>query len=367
MRRLPGALIEIEGRRLVDFASNDYLGLAMETRPARSAAHLMTGDGTGAGAARLISGTHPLHLALERALARFMRAPAALLFSSGYAANLGALPALAGRDDVVYSDALNHASLIDGCRLSRAGVRIFPHGDLGALERLLAADEGLPGARWIVVEGVYSMEGDLFPLDGLVRIARDYGARIYLDDAHAVGVLGAEGRGSPEIFGVEGEVDVVLGTLGKAFGAAGAFVTGSEELREWLLNRARTFVYSTAPSPVVAAAALENLRAAEAEPERRRRLATNARRFRQGLVQVGRPVAADGPGHITGILVGDSGETLRTASALEARGFLVGAIRPPSVLPGTARLRVGLSSEHTNEQVEGLLGALSELLPPLAG
>jgi 8-amino-7-oxononanoate synthase len=367
MRRLPGALVEIEGRRLADFSSNDYLGLATDTRTAKAAADVLEREGVGAGAARLISGTHPVHLALEQALAAFMRAPAALLLGSGYAANLGALPALVGPADLLYSDELNHASLIDGCRLSRATVRIFPHRDLSALDRRLGEDRHLPGARWIVVEGIYSMEGDLFPLDSHVETARAYGARIYLDDAHGVGVLGEGGRGTPELYGVEGEVDVVMGTLGKAFGAAGAFVAGSAALRESLLNRARPFVFSTAPPPAVAAAALAALEIVEAEPERRARLAANARRFRQGLAEVGRPVPTQGPGHITGLRVGDAGETLRIGRALETRGYLVGAVRPPSVPAETSRLRVGVSSEHTTGQLDGLLRALGELLPPTAG
>jgi len=362
MTRRQGGVVEVDGRELVDFASNDYLGLAADPRPAAAAARLLAVEGAGAGAARLISGTHPTHLRLERTLAAMKGKEAALLFGSGYAANVGAIAALAGRGDILYSDELNHASVIDGCRLSRAEVRIFPHRDLPALEELMRRDRRTQpeGSRWIVIEGVYSMEGDLFPLDRLVPLARKHGARVYLDDAHGTGVLGREGRGSAEHFGVAGEIDVVLGTLGKAIGTSGAFVAGSERLRSWLLNRARSFVFSTAPSAALAAASLEALEILEREPERRERVRAHALRMRDGLAALGHPVARDSPGHIVPVRIGGAGETMRIASALEGRGYLVGSIRPPSVPPGSARLRIGLSAAHSTEQIDGLLRALEE-------
>ena len=362
MTRRQGGVVEVDGRELVDFASNDYLGLAADPRPAAAAARLLAVEGAGAGAARLISGTHPTHLRLERTLAAMKGKEAALLFGSGYAANVGAIAALAGRGDILYSDELNHASVIDGCRLSRAEVRIFPHRDLPALEELMRRDRRTQpeGSRWIVIEGVYSMEGDLFPLDRLVPLARKHGARVYLDDAHGTGVLGREGRGSAEHFGVAGEIDVVLGTLGKAIGTSGAFVAGSERLRSWLLNRARSFVFSTAPSAALAAASLEALEILEREPERRERVRAHALRMRDGLAALGHPVARDSPGHIVPVRIGGAGETMRIAAALEGRGYLVGSIRPPSVPPGSARLRIGLSAAHSTEQIDGLLRALEE-------
>jgi len=362
MTRRPGGVVEVAGRELVDFASNDYLGLAADPRPAAAAARFLAVEGAGTGAARLISGTHRVHLRLERALAAMKGKEAALLFGSGYAANVGAIAALAGRGDILYSDELNHASVIDGCRLSRAEVRIFPHRDLRALEELMRRDreEHPAGSRWIVVEGVYSMEGDLFPLDRLVPLARKYGARLYLDDAHGTGVLGREGRGSAEHFGVTGEIDVVLGTLGKAIGTSGAFVAGSERLRSWLLNRARSFVFSTAPSAALAAASLEALEILAREPERRDRIRAHALRLTDGLAALGHSVSRDLPGHIVPVRIGGAGDTMRVAAALEARGYLVGSIRPPSVPPGSARLRIGLSAAHLPEQIDGLLRAIEE-------
>lgn len=357
-----GAEVVVDGRVAVDFSSNDYLGLACDPRVAEAAARALRDAGTGAAAARLISGNHPLHEELEAELARSKRAPAALLFPSGYAANTGAIPALVGRGDAVYSDALNHASLIDGCRLSRAAVHVFPHGDVEALDARLRADEGRFRRRLIVVDAVFSMDGGLFPLDALVDVAERHGAWTYVDDAHGTGVLGRGGRGSPEHWGVEGRLDVVMGTLGKALGTAGAFVAGSGALREWLLNRARSFVFTTGSPPALAAAALAALRIAEEEPWRRQRLRANARRLREGLAALGRPASGEPDGHIVPVLVGDAEETVRAGRRLLHRGFLAGAVRPPTVPLGTSRLRLTLSAAHTPEQVDALLAALGEVL-----
>ncbi|HEX6749308.1 MAG TPA: 8-amino-7-oxononanoate synthase [Longimicrobium sp.] len=362
VERRRGAEVVADGRRAVDFSSNDYLGLASDPRIAEAAARALGDAGTGAGAARLISGNHPLHEELERELARFKRAPAALLFASGYAANTGAIPALVGRGDVVYSDELNHASVIDACRLSRAALRVVPHADLEALEDMLRRDRGRFRRRLIVVDAVFSMDGSLFPLDALVEIAKRHGAWTYVDDAHGTAVLGREGRGSPEHWGVEGRIDVVMGTLGKALGTAGAFVAGSKTLCEWLMNRARPFVFTTGSPPALAAAALAALRIAEDEPWRRDRLRANARRLREGLAALGRPAPGEADGHIVPVLIGGAEETMRAGRLLAERGFLAGAVRPPTVPPGTSRLRLTLSAAHTGEQVDGLLAALAEVL-----
>lgn len=367
VERRRGAEVAVDGRAAVDFSSNDYLGLASDARVAAALAEAARREGAGAGAARLISGNHPLHEALEAELARLKRAEAALLFPTGYAANTGAIPALVGRGDAVYSDALNHASLIDGCRLSRAELRVFPHRDVEALDALLRRDAGRFRRRLLVVDGVFSMDGDLFPLDRLVALAREHGAWTYVDDAHGTGVLGASGGGSPEHWGVEGEVDVVMGTLGKALGTAGAFVAGSRVLREHLLNRARAWVFTTAPPPALAAATLEALRIAREEPWRRERLRENARRLRDGLARLGRPTPEEGAGHVAPVVIGGEEETMRAGALLRERGFLVGAVRPPTVLPGTSRLRVTLSAAHAPEQVDALLGVLEEALPPAEG
>jgi 8-amino-7-oxononanoate synthase len=277
-------------------------------------------------------------------------------------ANCGALPALATGGDVLYSDALNHASLIDGCRLSRAQTRVFPHGDLDALEEMLHADRNRFRRRWIVVEGVYSMDGDLFPLDRAVELARRHGAWIYLDDAHGTGVLGSSGRGAAEHWGVEGEVEVTMGTLGKALGTSGAFIAGSAPLRELLLNRARSFVFTTGSPPALAAGALTALRVVEAEPERRQRLQANVQRMHAGMRAEGLEVPADLAGHIAPVRIGGAREVVQVGAGLAERGFWVGAVRPPTVPEGTSRLRITLSSAHTAEQIDALIDALVEIL-----
>ena len=350
---------------LVDFAANDYLGLAADPRPAAAAAGALAREGLGAGAARLLGGDHPLHHALERELAALKGAEAALLFPSGYAANAGALPALAGAGDVVYSDALNHASLVDGCRLARANgaaVRVAPHADPDALGRLLADDAGRFRRRWLVVEGVYSMDGDRYPLRELVALARAHGAFTYVDDAHATGVLGATGAGSAEHWGVAGEVDVTVGTLGKAFGGAGAFVAGREELRALLANRARTFVFTTASPPALAAAALEALGVARAEPWRRARVRVLAARLRGALAARGRPAPGDADGHVVPVPVGEARAAVAAGERVRAAGFLVGAVRPPTVPAGASRLRLSVSAAHTEAQVDGVADAVADAL-----
>jgi len=358
-----GAAVSADGRAAVDFSSNDYLGLAGDPRIASAIAAALAREGTGAAAARLISGTNELHEQLERALAVFKGTEAALLFSSGYAANTGAIPALASRGDIIYADALNHASLIDGCRLSRAEVRIFPHLDVDRLDDLLRDDAGHTGRRWIVVDAVFSMDGDVFPLDALVALAREHGAYTYVDDAHGTGVLGATGRGSAEHYDVERDVDVAMGTLGKAVGTTGAFIAGSHPLRDWLLNRARAFVFTTAAPPALAAGTLEALRIVETEPWRRDALRANARSIRDGLRALGYDAAGSADGHIIPVIIRDAAETARLGAALRARGLLVGAVRPPTVPLGSSRLRITASAAHTPEQIARLLEALGDLLP----
>lgn len=358
-----GAAVRVDGRASTDFSSNDYLGLAADRRLAEAAAAALRDAGTGAAAARLISGTHPLHQALEADLARLKGVEAALLFPTGYAANTGTIPALVGRGDAVYSDALNHASLIDGCRLSRATSRVFPHLDIDALDAQLRADAGHFRRRLVVVDAVFSMDGDLFPLDRLVEVACRHGAWTYVDDAHGTGVLGREGRGSAEHWGVEGQVDVRMGTLGKALGTAGAFVAGSRTLREWLLNRARSFVFTTGTPPALAAATREAVRIAAAEPWRRERVRENAHRLRAGLAALGRSAPGEADGHIVPVPVGDAAAVVAAGAALRARGFLVGAVRPPTVPAGTSRLRLTVTAAHTAEEIDALLAALADVLP----
>lgn len=348
--------LRIHGPETIDFSSNDYLGLASDRRLIAAAMDALCCGPLGAGAARLISGNYPWHETLEHELAEFKKAEAALLFGSGYLANVGTIPALVGRRDVIYADALNHASLIDACRLARAELRTFPHLDLTTLAEVLDADRGKFRRRLIVVDGVFSMDGDLFPLCELVNIAQAYDAWTYVDDAHGTGVLGENGRGSAEHWKVEGQIDVVMGTLGKAFGVAGAYVTGSRVLIDYLMHRARAFVFTTAQPPALAAAASAALRIIQTEPERRARLRRNAARVRSVL-------HAPGPsdGHIIPVLIGESDATMRVGAALRERDILVGAVRPPTVPLGTSRLRITISAAHTDSDIDRLLSALGEV------
>jgi 8-amino-7-oxononanoate synthase len=347
-----GATVLCNGVPAIDFSSNDYLGLAGDPRLGEAIAKFLRTDATGAGAARLITGNHPEQVALEAELAAFKRTDAALLFGSGYAANLGVIPALVGKRDVVYADELNHASLIDAVRLSRAEARIVPHCDLGALRTMLQADAGKFRRRLIVVDGVFSMDGDLFPLDELVPLAREFDAWTYVDDAHGTALLGATGRGVVEHFGVEGEIDIIMGTLGKSLGSSGAFIAGSATLIQFLLHRARSFVYTTSTPPALAVATREALRIAAAEPWRRENVRANARRLRAGLAAMGKPAGGMEDGYIIPVILGASDVVTLVGDAARAAGYLVGAVRPPTVPRGTARLRLTVNAAHTAEQID---------------
>jgi 8-amino-7-oxononanoate synthase len=357
-----GAIVQTESGPAVDFSSNDYLGLASDDRIAAEATRALNEHGVGATASRLIGGNTPEHDALDVAIADFVGTERALSFSSGFAANVGIIPALVGRGDAVFADALNHASLIDGCRLSRATVHVYPHADADALALLLAEHRGAARRALIVTDGVFSMDGDSAPLEAVVATARRFDAWTYLDDAHAVGVVGEHGRGSAEAAGVHGEIDVTVGTLGKAFGAAGAFVYGSAVLCRFLINRARSFVFSTAMLPAQAAAAREALRVARDEPDRRDRVWSNARLLR-ALLRAERILAVGAEStHIVPVVIGDAERTMRIGVALAGRGYLVGAVRPPTVPEGTSRLRITVGAMHTDTQIAGLAGALAACL-----
>ena len=353
----PGPVIRLEGREVINFSSNDYLGLAADRRVIAAAALAAEKFGAGAGSSRLIAGNLALFEDLEAALAAHKGAPAALLFNSGYQANLGLLPALVGPDDTVFSDRLNHASIIDGCRLSRARVQVFEHNDLEHLDRLLAADRSR--RRLIVTESLFSMDGDLAPLPDLVRLAAASGAMIAIDDAHAGGLLGPNGAGGLAHFGLPPDAaDAVVGTLGKAFGSAGAFVAGSADLRALLCNRARSFIFTTAPAPAAAGAALEALRVAGEEPWRRERALALAARLRAGLSAMGYCLTASAAA-IVPMILGSEAAALAASARLFDRGFLVSAIRPPTVPPGSSRLRITVTAGHTEEQVDDLISALA--------
>lgn len=353
----------VDGRRCVNFCANDYLGLAADPRVAAAARRALDDTGTGSGAAALVSGYNREHQRLEEALAAFTQRPRALLFSSGWAANLGTLRALLGRQDTLIADELNHASLIDGGRLSGARYLRLPHGDAAACERALAEARAGGGAALVASDAVFSMDGDLAPLPALGAACVRHGAALMLDDAHGFGVLGAHGRGTVEHFGAA-PPEVYVATLGKALGVAGAFVAGSEALVEYLVQRARSWVFSTAPPPALAAAATRALDILQAEPERRERLFANIRRFRAGAGQRGL-ATGDSATPIQPLVLGDEARALSLSAWLMARGYWVAAIRPPTVPRGTARLRITLSAAHSAAQVDGLLEALAEGLRAL--
>jgi 8-amino-7-oxononanoate synthase len=345
------------GSQLLSFSSNDYLGLAAHPEVLAAAAETAAREGFGAGAARLVSGSLPAHRALEADLATFLRRPAALLFPTGYQANLGVVTALAGPSDLIASDAANHASLIDGCRLSRATVAIFAHADPTSAAAALARP-GQFRRRFLITESLFSMDGDAAPLSALAEVAATRDAILVVDEAHALGVLGPGGRGLCAEAAIE--PDILVGTLGKAFGAAGGFVTGSAALRDYLVNRARTFVFTTAPPPPVAGAARAGLRLA-AGPEgdqRRARLRASQGRVLEEL----RGKVHPSVGPILPVILGSDAQALAAAAHLRRRGLFVPAIRPPTVPAGTARLRLTFSSEHTEEELDVLAAALTEVL-----
>jgi 8-amino-7-oxononanoate synthase len=349
----------VDDRRVLLFCSNNYLGLATHPALCAAAAHAIERYGCGAGASRLIAGHTELHAAVEAKLAAFKGTEAALLFSSGYQANVGTITALVGRGDHVFSDALNHASIIDGCRLSRASVQVYPHRDVRALEALLAAAPPA-GRRLIVTDSVFSMDGDRAPLRALAGLAEQYHSWLMVDEAHATGVLGARGAGLAEADGVTSRIAAHMGTLSKALGGMGAYVAGSRALIEVLVNRARSFVYTTGLAPSAVAAAGAALDVVAAEPERRSALARNAEQLRTGLRALGLDVRGDT--HIVPVVVGDNARALALAEALLARGVLVQAIRPPTVPEGAARLRVTPMATHTPDQIARVLAAFAETI-----
>ena len=353
----PDPEVAVDGRRVLHLASNNYLGLASDPRLRAAAVAAVERWGCGTGASRLITGHTELHAEVERRIAAWKGAEAALLFPSGYQANVGTIATLVGRGDHVYSDALNHASIIDGCRLSRATIHAYPHGDVRALERELAATPP-GGRRLIVTDSVFSMDGDRAPLPALVAMAEAYHSWLMVDEAHAAGVLGARGAGLAEADGVTDRITVHMGTLGKALGSAGAYVAGSRALVELVLNRARSFVYTTGIVPAAVAAAGAALDVVAAEPERRETLLAHAETLRHGFRALG--LDARGDTQIVPVVVGDNARALAFAAELLERGVLVHAIRPPTVPAGTARLRVAPMATHTPAQIERVLAAFAD-------
>lgn len=354
-----GVEVVSEGRRLLNFSGNDYLGLA--NHPEVIAALKRGADrfGAGAGAAHLVSGHSRAHHALEEELAEFTGRERALLFSTGYMANLGVISALLGRGDTVFEDRLDHASLLDGALLSGARLQRYAHGDVETLRRELV--KGVSRTRVVATDGVFSMDGDLAPLPELAAAAREHGAWLMVDDAHGLGVLGEGGRGTLERFGLgPDQVPILMGTLGKALGCFGAFVAGDADLIEFLIQRARTYIYTTALPPPVAEAARAALRLAREESWRREQLARLVPRFRTGALNLGLRLP-DSSTPIQPIVLGSNENVVRAGEALLAAGFMVGVIRPPTVPAGTARLRITLTAAHSEAQVDQLLEALAGL------
>ncbi len=352
----PGRLAQA-GRSHINFGSNDYLGLAGDRRVVAAARGAAEAFGWGAGASPLVTGWTEAHDDLAESLARFEQAEAAVLFPTGYAANLGTIAALVGKGDAVYSDRLNHACLIDGARLSRATIRIYSHNDAGELEAILTHDRGRFRRGLIVTDGVFSMDGDLAPLADLADLADRFGLALLVDEAHGTGVFGPDGRGAGSECGVADRVHVRVGTLSKALGSMGGFVAGSRILIDWLINHARPLIYSTAPPAAAVSAAHEALAIAQAEPWRRERVRSLGSRLRQNLIACGFELhPSDGP--IVPLMIGEPERAMALAKALHEHGLVVPAIRPPTVPSGTARLRISLSAAHTDEEIETLVGAL---------
>lgn len=351
-----GCKMIVDGQRCVNFCSNDYLGLAADPALSRRMAQAAAQVGTGSGASQLVTGHNREHGALEAELAEWTGRERALLFATGYAANVGVVSALMGKRDHVVSDALNHASLIDGARLSGATKHVYLHGDVASAAQALSRCTS--GNRLLVSDSVFSMDGDTAPLAGLAGCAREHDAWLAVDDAHGLGVFGPAGAGRVAEAGLDSDaVPLLMGTLGKSVGAAGAFVAGDAVVIEAILQSARSLIFSTAPPPAVAAAARVGVAMARAGDARRAHLHALIERFREGARRAGLPITDSGS-PIQPLILGEEAAALQASEALRTRGYLVGAIRPPTVAPGTARLRITLSAAHSAAQVDGLVAAL---------
>jgi 8-amino-7-oxononanoate synthase len=355
----PGPEISVDGKPFLAFCSNDYLGLANHPEVISAFQRASNTYGVGSGASHLVCGHSALHQQLEEALAEFTGRPRALLFSTGYMANLGVVTALLGSTDFVFEDKLNHASLLDAGLLSGARFQRFLHNDIASLENRLS--RAAAGRKLIVVDGVFSMDGDCAPLPELAALAARHDAWLMVDDAHGFGVLGERGAGCAEHFDLSAaQLPILMGTLGKAVGTFGAFVAGSEALIETLVQFARPYIYTTALPPAVAAASLQSLLIIEREGWRREQLRNLIQRFRRGAEQLGLRLC-DSQTAIQPLLIGDAGAALRWSAQLAERGILISAIRPPTVPANSSRLRITLSAAHSEAQVDRLLAALAEI------
>jgi 8-amino-7-oxononanoate synthase len=360
----PDGWCEVGTKRIRNFASNDYLNLAHDPRLVAAAQEAMAESGIGAAASALVTGRSAYHELLEEKLARFEGQESAVLFPTGYAANVGTISALVQPGDVIFCDRLNHASLIDGCRLSGAKLLVYRHRQLDKLTAPLQRATGYR-RRWIITDSVFSMDGDLAPLKELCDIAERHDARLVVDEAHATGLFGEHGRGVTEAQGVEDRIAVRIGTLSKAVGTLGGFVAGPKVLADWLWNNARTQMFSTALPPAVCAAAICALEVIETEPWRRERVLALAKGFRDDLKQLGLETPPGGVGPIVPIVLGDAQFTVKVARELDDAGFLVAAIRPPTVPAGTSRLRITVTAAHSEEDLKGLIAHLGKSMKSL--
>ena len=352
-----GPRVRMGGREVILLCSNDYLGISQSPALAKAAKEAMEKWGCGAPASRSIAGSLGIHRELEEELAQLKGTSSALLFSTGYMANIGLLTTLLREGDLILSDELNHASIVDGCRLSRAEVWIYRHRDMDHLAELLRRSNHR--RRLIVTDGVFSMEGDIAPLREIKELAGRYDAFVMLDDAHATGVLGREGRGTAEHFGLLGQIEVQMGTLGKALGVMGAFVAGERVLIDYLINRCRPFMYTTSPPPPLVAMSKAALKVMREEGWRRERLWENTRRLREGLRELGFRVRGETP--IVPVLIGDNRLVMEASRRLLELGVFVQGIRPPTVPEGASRLRVSVSASHGDEEIEEALEAFRQV------
>jgi len=348
--------ITVGGKRYILLASNSYLGLSLDPAVVESARRALGKYGTGSGGSRLVSGSTDLHRELEERIASFKSTESAIIFSSGYLANIGTISSLVGEGDIVYSDELNHASIIDGCRLSRADIRIYNHLDYAHLESLLSSDREKKGKRLIVTDTVFSMDGDLAYLPALVGLSERFGCMLMADEAHATGVLGERGSGATEHFGVEDDVPVVMGTLSKAIGSLGGYIAGSRKLTDFIRNRVRSYIFDTSLPAASLAASVAAIDIIENEPVRREHLWRMIEMFKSGIGEIGLAVLPSDSA-IVPVLVGEAGPALGFAAALREQGVYTPAVRPPSVPEGKCRIRATLMAAHTEEHVRLALSA----------
>jgi glycine C-acetyltransferase len=359
------AVCSFDGKKVINLASNNYLGLTTHPRLREAALEATRRYGVGSGAVRTIAGTMKIHMELEEKIARFKNVEACVVFQSGFTANAGTVSALLGKEDFIISDALNHASIIDGARLSRAKILVFEHKDVAHAEQKLASVQDQPGRKLLITDGVFSMDGDIGPLPGLCEVAEKYGAIMMVDDAHSSGVLGRNGRGTVDHFNLHGRVDIQVGTLSKAIGALGGYVCGSRDLIDFLYHRARPFLFSTSHPPSVAATCIAAFEVLENEPERIEKLWENTRFWKKELALVGFDIGgkttpkSETP--ITPIIIGDGKLTMDFSRELFEQGVLGTGITFPTVPEGKARIRTIMTASHTREELEEALGVLKKV------